>query len=176
MSQDKNHATPDFQHRLREEMRRLGIKSSAELARFAHVGWSTANQWLHGSIPRKLALFDLASRLQVNAEWLETGEGEKEPCDLQPVKNSNLAAEIRNHANAKLEDSCGTSPPDSLSPDYKSIFMKIAEDTPINSLLDRLEELAEDSIRGDCSASHAIHILAPIIRRRIAEIGTKTQP
>lgn len=86
MKQEKNHATNNFSSRLRDEMAKFNLKNAADLARFAHVSWSTAKQWLDGSIPRKLALFDLASRLEVTASWLETGEGDKTPVNLAAIR------------------------------------------------------------------------------------------
>lgn len=76
-----------FSSRLREEMKKNGLESAADLAKFADVGWTTANQWLTGTIPRKASLHNLASRLRVTSEWLMTGEGDKEPVNLQQVKD-----------------------------------------------------------------------------------------
>lgn len=85
MTMEKSH-NKDFLSRLRDLMGEFHLKSPADLAKFADVGWSTANQWLNGSIPRKHALDALASRLRVTSTWLLTGEGDKTPVNLDDVQ------------------------------------------------------------------------------------------
>lgn len=86
-------------------MKRHGLESAADLAKFSEVGWSTANQWMKGSIPRKLALSDLAGRFKVAVSWLESGYGPKEPANLKAAHAmQSRIYEAENHANVVQEE------------------------------------------------------------------------
>lgn len=84
--QEENHTNMNFLSRLRDLMKERGIKTPTELSKFAEVGWSTAKQWLEGSIPRKHVLHNLASKFRVTSSWLLTGEGSKEPVNLKAIE------------------------------------------------------------------------------------------
>lgn len=162
MTQEKNHASSQFSSRLRDEMEKFGLSSAADLAKFAGVAWSTANQWLNGAVPRRLALLQLASQLEVTATWLETGEGVKEPVNLQAIRAA------RNRANAgseiTLRDQAWT--PDALPDGYLSEIIKLSASADLSQLLDTMESLSKNH-PGDPRVSNAVGEMAVIVRNRL---------
>lgn len=131
MRQEKNHALESFSSRLRGEMQRFSLESAADLSKFADVAWTTANQWLEGSIPRKLALMNLASRLEVTAKWLETGVGDREPVNLRAVQA------LRNHVNET-----GSSPEtDAVAALYSDLVLKMLPRMDLEKLIEVAEYL-----------------------------------
>ena len=144
-------------------MANFGLKNAADLARFAEVSWSTASQWLAGSVPRKLALINLASRLHVTASWLETGEGVKEPVNLKEA----LAAKARVNVS---EESCMREDPAPYraGPDYLAEIVKLAHTADLPSLLDTMENLSK-SAGVSSPAAAAVAQMIPIVRNRLKE-------
>lgn len=144
MKQEKNHTNDNFPSRLRGKMEKFGIRNAAELARFARVSWSTAKQWLEGSIPRKLALFDLASRLHVTAQWLETGEGDKTPVNLEAVLNRQHHTNEMSAAVLRDEQATYSTPGLDATLAYRETIIRLIPEFTTEQLL-QLAEMLQSS-------------------------------
>lgn len=56
--------------RLREAMRKAGVRRQQDLARLVGVTPSSVSRWLNGAAMNQLAIKHVADRLGVPAEWL----------------------------------------------------------------------------------------------------------
>ena len=67
-----------FHRRLQEAVRRRGL-SQAELARRLSVRRATVGEWLnHGRLPSGATMIELPRLLEVHADWLLLGRGERD--------------------------------------------------------------------------------------------------
>ena len=108
-------------------MKTRGLSTPAELAAFADVGWSTAKQWLSGTMPRKRWIVALADHFCVNEKWLETGEGEPE--DLPPM----LAEEEAEYNKASPKDRA-----------WQKFFVRQAKLLPAEKMIEALDTLKKE--------------------------------
>lgn len=167
MKQEENHTNDNFSSRLREEMQKFGLHSVADLSRFACVGWSTANQWLAGSVPRKLALLDLASRLHVTAQWLETGTGEKEPVNSKAVQ-ARKDSRLRDTQITLKEEPPAYGKP--VSPTDATMEILLAQTLRFldnESLFEQMVDYSKKADAGNPNAARACALAKAEINRRI---------
>jgi hypothetical protein len=129
--QDKYQISEGFLSRLCDLMSSSNIKTPTQLAAFADVGWSTAKQWLDGSIPRKHVLENLAEKFHVNPHWLLTGEGEKDPVTKEFEKNE---PSLDNSDDISLE---------SIEQQWRLTIAEYARDLPLDKLLDLSEVISK---------------------------------
>lgn len=135
-------------------MKLQGLTQEALAAKLG-LSHSAVSRWLSGSIPRTARLADLAEALSVSVSYLEGGD------ELPPsaVRKSR-------------EPPVGRSSPG----DWETLFRKVAEDSDIDWLLDRLDQLGKDAVAGEADAALAISIISPILRKRIASLRSQTSP
>lgn len=70
-------AMEKFSDRLRQACRIAGVEwGQTAIAEALGVAKQTADRWMGESMPRADQLFMIADRLQVDARWLATGQGE----------------------------------------------------------------------------------------------------
>ena len=91
-----------FGRRLVEAMDRRGVRPG-ELAVAQDVGASTVSRWRRGECPDDLRLPQIAAYLQIPAEWLKTGAGER-PAWNEPGMRRTPGRRKADQAVARLAD------------------------------------------------------------------------
>lgn len=110
------------------------LKTTADLARFAEVGWSTAKQWMSGTTPRKHSLDSLASHLGVTSTWLATGEGDREPVNAKAIKR--LKEGFVSEPESRFNDGHSH---------FEDVLRQVISTMPTETVLDHIKKLVEES-------------------------------
>jgi transcriptional regulator with XRE-family HTH domain len=137
-----------FSERLAKSMESHRFNKSS-LSRELGVTHSTVARWLAGSVPSGDTLPALARILNVSVRWLMQGD------DLPGSKDSSILDESTREGSQS---------------NWADLFYKVAHESSLEWIVDRIEQLSQAAAEGDVRAAQAVSILVPIFRKRVESL------
>ena len=144
-----------FSERLAEALKKSG-KSQTEVSALAGITPPYLSDLKKGkkSNPSNDIVSALAKALGVSVGWLLANESKDTP------SNSYVLREEPPIYGAKT-----------TAHEWEAMFKKILDDSDLDWLLDRLDQLVDEAVTGDVNAARAVRMIIPRVRARIAAIN-----